>query len=95
MRLALKEIRRDFRGEQFNFDEKIADMVCALCNGITLPPLLVCYDSETYWLADGFNRMAAMLSLGWEEAEVEVVPGTLAEMQADFDRMIREKRGNW
>jgi hypothetical protein len=64
-------------------------------NGVALPPVVVRYDGKTFWLQDGFHRIAAMLSIGSEEAEVEVSPGTVADIQSDYDRMIRETRGKW
>jgi hypothetical protein len=36
-----------------------------------------------------------MVYLGREEIEAEVIPSTLADIQADFDRMMREMRGKW
>jgi ParB-like chromosome segregation protein Spo0J len=95
VKLPIKAIRRDFQGEGYIFDEKVTEIASALRSGIVLPPVVVRYDGETYWLQDGFHRIAAMVSIGWEETEAEVIPGTLADIQSDFDRMIREMRGKW
>lgn len=95
LKLPIKVINREFQGEEHLDDERIAELAAALESGIALPPVVVRYDGETYWLQDGFHRIAAMVSIGCEETEAEIIPGTLADIQSDFDQMIREMRGKW
>jgi ParB-like chromosome segregation protein Spo0J len=93
--LPIKVIRRDFQEPDYLFNEKVAEFAAALRRGDTIPPVVVRYDGERYWLQDGFHRIEAALSLGHEEIDAEVTSGTLADIQADFDRMTREMRGKW
>jgi len=95
VRLPIEVIRLDFQEPAFLFDEKVAEIAAAFLRGEVLPPVVVRYDGATYQLQDGFHRIAAMVSIGRKETEAEVIPGTLADMQAEFERMIREHRGKW
>jgi len=38
-------------------------------------PIAVCYDGTEYWLADGFQRLAAVVKLGIEKINCEVMMG--------------------
>jgi ParB-like chromosome segregation protein Spo0J len=95
LKLPVTSIRRDFQPEEYMLEERVGEFVAALNRGEVFPPVTVRYDGEEYWLQDGFHRIAAMLSIGRAEVDVEIVPGTLADIQAEFDRMIREMRGKW
>jgi uncharacterized ParB-like nuclease family protein len=50
-----------------------------MSDGEPIPPVVLYSDGETYWLVDGFHRVQAARTLGWEEIEAEIVSGTLDE----------------
>ena len=95
MKLPIKSIRLDFQEPEHLFDEKVWEIAQAMLSGEIFPPIVVRFDGENYWLQDGFHRIAAALSLDRTEIEAEVSAGTLEDMQAEFDRAIREHRGKW
>jgi transposase-like protein len=49
--------------------------------GVKFPPVIVFYDGENYWLADGFHRVKAAFGAGFDEIECEVHQGTLEDAQ--------------
>lgn len=48
----------------------------AMDNSAEFPPILVFYDGEKYWLADGFHRVAAAKKLEWGEINATIRSGT-------------------
>jgi uncharacterized ParB-like nuclease family protein len=100
MMILIKAIRRDFQEpcspSDSNHDERVSGIAQRLQAGEDPPePIVVRYDGENYWLQDGFHRVEAALSIGRVEIEAEVIPGTLADIQGEHDRMKREMRGKW
>ena len=53
----------------------------AITSGTEFPPVTVFFDSEHYWLADGYHRVTAWKLLGWIEVPVEVRSGTIRDAQ--------------
>src|SRR6056297_698154 len=45
-------------------------------NGAVFPPVVVFYDGDKHYLADGFHRVAAMKKLGHGGTSCDVRPGT-------------------
>ena len=68
---------------------KIAEYATAMGEGNQFPPLIVFWDGEHYWLADGFHRLGAYnvvmqaLELPGLDIECEVIEGTKREATAD------------
>ncbi|MGD9728178.1 MAG: hypothetical protein AB7V39_17550, partial [Nitrospiraceae bacterium] len=54
----------------------ITEYAQAIQDGATFPPLIVFYDGETYWLGDGFHRLAARKKLMEGAIFCEVRAGT-------------------
>jgi hypothetical protein len=48
-------------------------------DGREFPPVMVFFDGQSYWLADGFHRITAWGSLGWTEVPAEVRFGSLRD----------------
>lgn len=45
-------------------------------SGAKFPPIVVFYDGDEYWLADGFHRVSAIPSIGTDKINAEVKQGT-------------------
>lgn len=57
-------------------DDVIDEYADAYRAGIDLPAVVVFYDGETYWLADGFHRVHAARKAGAEGISTDVRQGT-------------------
>ena len=88
MKLPINAIRLDFQKAACLYSQKVARIAARLQRGDTMPPIAVRYDGENYWLQDGFHRLEAALSIGRDEIDAEVTPGTLADIQAEYKRML-------
>jgi ParB-like chromosome segregation protein Spo0J len=78
MRLKIEQIRVDEAVQaRAGINRTIVAMyAAALRAGAKFPPVTVFHDGTTYWLADGFHRMAAFVQNKADEIEVEIRPGT-------------------
>jgi DNA adenine methylase len=56
-------------------DQTIGEYAEAMDAGVAFPSVLVFYDGESYWLADGFHRVAAAKRLEWTDIAVEIRAG--------------------
>lgn len=54
----------------------------------TCTALYACFDGTDYWLFDGYHRLAAMKSLGFNTCEVMIYKGTRRDA---FRRYIKDK----
>ncbi len=58
-------------------DERtLAEYKGSMQQGCFFPPVVVFFDGHSYWLADGFHRVAAASRSGFREIEVELKLGT-------------------
>jgi hypothetical protein len=48
------------------YRETVEDYARAMVDGATFPPLVIFFDAETHWLADGFHRHMAAEVAGIE-----------------------------
>lgn len=78
MKIKLSDIRTDGGTQpRAGLNEQcVADYTESINNGSQFPPAVVFYDGETYWLADGFHRVAANKSCGAESMLCDVRTGT-------------------
>ncbi len=60
-------------------EEAIADYAEAMSEGASFPPVLVVYDGQDYWLADGFHRIHAARKAELTQLAVEVRQGSQRE----------------
>lgn len=65
-----------------------------IANGQTLEPITVRFDGDSYFVQDGFHRVEAAHRYGLSEIDVDVLPGTLRDMEAEFREMIKNLRAN-
>lgn len=59
--------------------ELIGDYARAMADGAEFPPLTVFRDGGTYYLADGFHRIAAAQDAGQKHVVCDVRPGTIRD----------------
>ncbi len=81
-RLALEHITEDRRLQGRNLKPNVVkDYVAAIRRGEILPPVRVVYDGkDTYYLVDGYHRVAAARQLtGIDTINVEIIPGTFSD----------------
>lgn len=83
MKLELETIRTDGgtqpRG-QINW-AVIAEYALDMRDGAAFPPIVVFYDGESYWLADGYHRYYASEQAGQRAVEADVRQGTQQDAQ--------------
>lgn len=58
------------------FEEVVEDYAEDMKQGSTFPPVIIYFDGEEYWLADGFHRVRAKQAIGATEVTAEVCLGT-------------------
>lgn len=58
------------------FEEVVADYAEDMKQGAEFPPVVIYYDGEEYWLADGFHRVRAKEAIGAKKVTAEVHLGT-------------------
>lgn len=81
MKLDLKQIRID-GGTQPRAaiqPETVKEYAAAMADGAKFPAVVVYYDGDSYWLADGFHRLHAARHLELKKVEVEVRQGSLRD----------------
>jgi uncharacterized ParB-like nuclease family protein len=57
-------------------DATVVEYTEALGNGNEFPPVVVFYDGETYWLADGFHRVESHRRAGHTDITASIRQGT-------------------
>jgi hypothetical protein len=77
-KLAVSSIKRDFalQPRATLHQEWIEEYALDLANGAKLPAVIVFFDGNDYWLADGFHRAFAHESLGLIDIEADIRRGT-------------------
>ncbi|MCK9570452.1 ParB/RepB/Spo0J family partition protein [Candidatus Pacearchaeota archaeon] len=59
--------------------EAVEEYAEAMRSGTKFPPVVVFYDGESYWLADGFHRRDAAIQAGLDDLLADVKQGTLRD----------------
>lgn len=78
MKLQLSDIKIDGGTQpraQLDF-AVVTDYAEAMTSGVVFPPIIVFYDGETHWLADGFHRVNAAKQANRADIEADVRQGT-------------------
>jgi len=83
--LAIALIRKDGQTQQriAISSQLVREYASLMRNGVIFPPIRVWWDGNDYWLADGFQRLAAAGETGLTEICAEIHEGTLADAQWD------------
>jgi hypothetical protein len=76
--IAIKSIRRDGDTQSRVAIERTAvrEYASLMREGNKFPPVLLFFDGTDYWLADGFHRVEAALSIGLERITASISEGT-------------------
>ncbi|MEI8372581.1 MAG: ParB/RepB/Spo0J family partition protein [Planctomycetota bacterium] len=82
-RLSADKIRcsRDVQPRVETDSNTVKEYAERLVAGDKLPPVVVFFDGETYWLAEGFHRLAALKKAGTKQIDCIVIDGTKADAQ--------------
>jgi phage N-6-adenine-methyltransferase len=54
----------------------VAEYADAMANGAAFPAVVVFYDGQSYWLADGFHRVAAAKQAGMAQIDADIRQGS-------------------
>jgi hypothetical protein len=87
--LQIDLISLDFQSPENLIDSVVNDYVEQMVRGEKLKPILVCFDGKRYLLKDGFHRLEAARRLKHQTISAEVTEGTLEQMEAEFQQMLR------
>ena len=84
-RLRIAQIRRDgdTQSRVVVDPRAVKEYAVLMQAGVEFPPVRVWFDGSAYWLADGFQRVAAAESIGRKSFPAEIHDGTLREAQWD------------
>lgn len=79
--VALSAIRADQRAQPRTAINTvlIEEYTEAMANGAEFPPIVVFFDGEAYWVADGFHRYFASVGLGLADVRCDVRQGTVRD----------------
>jgi hypothetical protein len=93
-RLRIERLRRDFQPEENLIPFVVDEYVAILTARRPAEPVTVRYDGKTYWLQDGYHRVAAAEKLRWKTVTAEVIAGSFADMEDEFKQMVAAIREN-
>ena len=92
MLIPIGSLNLDFQAPECLFDETVWKYSRDFEEGRTVPPVEVYSDGQTYWLFDGFHRVAAAASLGIEAIGANITVGTYEDMQARWPNAANGSR---
>jgi len=58
------------------YDGVVDDYAMAIAEGVQFPPVIVFYDGNSYWMADGFHRYHAHVKAGCHDIAADIRQGT-------------------
>ena len=90
--LPIADIHFAFQGPECLDVETVESYAQILRAGGRVAPVQVRFDGERYWLQNGFHRIEAARRLDIETIDAEGIPGTLADMEAEWKQMMDEAR---
>jgi uncharacterized ParB-like nuclease family protein len=70
----------------------VQELAGRMLGGEKLPPVVVYFDGEDYWLFDGFHRVYAAQSIRRRKIIAEIMLGTYADMQAEWELFLETLR---
>lgn len=91
-RLPIDRIRLGFQPGDNLIEDRVTKYADQMRHRAKIDPVLVCYDGKDYLLKDGFQRVEAAIRMGRKTILAEIIPGTRAEMAADWQRFLAALR---
>lgn len=91
-RLPIERIRLGFQPGENLIEDRVNEYANHMRHRAKIDPVLVCYDGKNYLLKDGFQRVEAAIRLGRKTILAEIIPGTRAEMAAEWQRFLAALR---
>jgi uncharacterized protein (DUF1015 family) len=88
-KISVNAIRLDFQPQENLLEDTVNEYVEMLQHGEELPPIRLRFDGTDYFLEDGFHRVEAAKRVGVGEIEAEILPGTLADMEVNFQEYLK------
>jgi hypothetical protein len=86
--LRLDEILLDFQSTDFLIEETVYEYMTKMQRGVAIDPVIVRFDGSRYFCQDGFHRIEAAKRIGRKRIKAQISPGTLAEMEAEFQEKV-------
>jgi len=90
--LAIKDIRLDFQASENLIESTVEEYISQIQRGDKLSPIRVRFAGANYFCEDGFHRMEAVRRTGRRNITAEVFPGTLEEMESEFQKYLAQLR---
>ena len=87
--LKISTIRLDFQPRENLLEDIVEEYVSRIRRGDIIPPIRVRFDGSNYFCEDGFHRLEATRRIGLKTIAAEVFPGTLAEMEARWQKYLK------
>ena len=87
--LRINAIRLDFQRPENLLEDTVEEYVARIQHGDKLPLIRVRFDGTSYFCEDGFHRLEASQRAGLKKIEAEILPGTLAEMEARWRKYLK------
>ena len=87
--MTINRIRLDFQPPENLIEETVQEYVEQIRRGDKLTPVYVRFDGSDYFCQDGFHRLEAARRTGLKKIKAEVFPGTLADMEADWQECLK------
>jgi uncharacterized ParB-like nuclease family protein len=92
--LQVSAIRLDFQPAENLNEETVLTYMGLIARSEPIAPITVRSDGQSYFLQDGFHRLEAVKRCGIASVEAEIVPGTRAQMEAEFREYVEALRRN-
>jgi len=80
MNIPISKITLDAGTQQRDLDREVIDRYAALIkDDVPFPPISLTCNGSSFWVTDGFHRVAAHIELGRTTIEATVTPGSLQD----------------
>ena len=91
-RIKIEMLRLNFQHSECLIEEAVQEKMQQIAEGQPLEPIVVRFDGESYFVQDGFHRVEAARRCGVQELEAEIAPGTLQDLEAEWQEVLNALR---